>query len=159
MRTKGVMPCLYHHHFRKDRRKMENNDMRELLGRLKSTLGAAGEMAKQGLDMAGKKTGEVLESAKLRWRLSELQSDIRQIYREVGQFVYEARADADADTTQLKEMFEELDEKTTEVENLRQELKARRGEIPCPNPICAGTVHPDDAYCRKCGVRLGEDTP
>ena len=134
-------------------------EARELFEKLKETLATAGEMAKQGLDMAGKKTGEAFDAAKIRWKLAELHSETQRLYREAGRRVYEARDSFGIASGHLEKLFDELDRKYGEMETLKRELWKRRGERPCPNADCPAMVRDDDAFCRKCGAPLEKDAP
>ena len=131
------------------------HETRELLERFKSTMNVAGEMARQGLDIAGKKTGEALESAKTLWKLSELQSKINQLYREAGQFAYLAYTDGGNNSEEhLHQLFEQLDTKLAEAATIQRQRKSCCGEHICPNTDCTAVVQDDDVFCRKCGTPL-----
>ena len=84
------------------------NEARELFERIKSTACAAGDMARQGLDLAGKKTCEAWGTAKLRWKLSELRFEARLLYCELGKSVYMEHTAAGKPPVKPEEVFAEL---------------------------------------------------
>ena len=135
------------------------NEKQDLFDQIKSTLNAAGGAARQGLDKAGKKSGEALEIAKLRWKLSQLRGETRHLYCELGRSLYLEHSADEKAPIRPEELYAELDKKHVEMELIKRELQLKRGESPCPNEACTSTVRPDDAYCRKCGEKLHRKQP
>jgi len=136
----------------------ERNEKSEVFEWLKSSLSAVGDMAKQGLDMAGKKGGEAVEITKLRWKLSQLRGETLHLYRELGKNVYLHHTKCANTPVKDEELLAELDKKHVEMESIKRDLLLRRGEQPCPNEDCPSTIHTGDVFCRKCGVPLNKET-
>ena len=131
------------------------NGKRELLEQFKATLSAAGDVARQGLDMGVKKTSEVLGTAKLMWKLSEARFEARQLYLQLGKTVFFEQTTGGKGALSTEEIVTELGRRNVEIEDLKREIKLRRGGRPCPNGDCPETLRADDAFCRKCGTPFG----
>lgn len=131
-----------------------DKQLEDVLSRIKLSVSTAGELAQQGIDSAGKMATDMWSVAKLRWKQSELQNEVHQLYLEVGRLVYKAHSNAFASTDQLEQMLAKLDQKIAAIEEFDIKIKSRKGERPCPNDICKSTVKDGDVYCRKCGTSL-----
>lgn len=126
----------------------------DILERIITTVNTAGDLAQHGLDSASKKAGDVWNCTKLRWKQADLNADVQQLYREVGRIVHSAHLDAKAPTDRLEQLLEQLDAKMEAMAAIEKEFKSRKGERPCPNEICKGTIAADDLFCRHCGTAL-----
>ncbi|MDR1158392.1 MAG: zinc ribbon domain-containing protein [Oscillospiraceae bacterium] len=131
--------------------------VKELLDRIRETASTAGGVAYYGLDVAGKKAGEVWDVTKLRWKRTDLKADVYRLYREVGEIVYAAHADPDASTDKLDGLLATLDEKHGTIEDLTRQIEERRQTRVCPNRDCAAAAAPGDVFCRRCGRSLRAD--
>ncbi len=108
--------------------------------------------AKNAVNVAGKKTGDLVEISKLKLAAAELESKIRGAYEALGRSVYTAaKEEADA-TAVIKEKSEQIDSLTADLTALQEKIAALRAEKKCS---ACGTINPQDAdYCKKCGAKL-----
>lgn len=108
--------------------------------------------AKGAVDLAGKKTGEIVELSKLRISLAEIEGKIKNLYESLGRSVYNA-AKTETDATDLvKEKSEQIDTLLADLAALKEKVSSIREEKKCAS---CGTLNPQDAnYCKKCGSQL-----
>ncbi len=113
------------------------------------------ENIKKSLTKAALKTketsGTMVEVAKLKYKLVEINSDIDDNYMMIGKLVYEAAEDDDigekiaeisADIKSLLEARVDMQEKLNELINKKQ----------CPQ--CEAKMEKDFEYCPKCGYNF-----
>ncbi|MFQ9439762.1 MAG: hypothetical protein ACLR13_00610 [Acutalibacteraceae bacterium] len=91
--------------------------------------------AKQAANVVGKKTGELVDTSKLKLQAVDLNSDIKRNYEALGRAVYESRKQGIDSTEEIddiiiliNEKYDELDEVRATVQNEQQNLlhKMRR---------------------------------
>ena len=96
-------------------------------------------------DGAQKLTGAV----KRRLETADLHGEINVRLQELGELLYATHTGTPTDS-------EALVNKMKEIDDLKARLHAVEGEpvIHLICPVCGHEVHPDDVYCRECGVKL-----
>lgn len=108
--------------------------------------------AKNAADIAGKKTGELVEITRLRLNVSELEERIRSQYQELGKTVYNAAKDHTDCTDYVHEKSEAIDRLFAELTKLNEKISELKNEKKCAS---CGAVNPQEAvYCQKCGTKL-----
>ena len=108
--------------------------------------------ARSAADYAGKKTGEIVEIAKLKIRASELEGRISRELLELGRKVYgAAKEHADcAEFVQAKS--EAIDNLNAELETVQDKISELKSEKKCAE---CGFANPQDAnFCQKCGAKI-----
>ena len=129
-----------------------------------------GKKASEAYKVTADKTGNLAKEAKLSMKISELKSQINDIYKEIGECVYQKHTrDGEYDISkEIEEKCTKIDVLSDEIDsNLKQclELKDKR---QCPN--CFAEIEKDVKFCPKCGspiknsaqiyttTTIGEDT-
>lgn len=101
---------------------------------------------------AGKKTGEVVETSKIKLKIASLSSEISKAYEQLGEMVYQAAKKNDTLGSEMDEVMDKIDSLLEEV----RELESKVGDIKkvriCPN--CNSKCSADSRFCSKCGVIL-----
>ncbi len=131
------------------------DQVQELLEKLKKAAKIAGEAAGQGIDAAGRVAGQALEVTRLRVQIAGVKSDIGVLHREVGAIVHAAHRDPAAPTDTLDEKLEALDAKVAELHELEAKLAVLQKKTVCP--ACGRACLLEDTYCRACGAKLTDD--
>ena len=131
-----------------------DDKVKEILEKVKQSAVVAGEIAANACEAAGKMAGEVFETTKLNLQIFDLNSEITALYKQIGELVYQAHADADADTANIEEWLGLIDEKKAAFEDLKQRVSEIKRSKKCPNPECGGLCSKNDAFCPKCGAKL-----
>ena len=115
-----------------------------------------GNKASEAYKVTADKTGKLAKEAKLRMKISELKSQINDIYKEIGECVYQKHTrDGEYDISkEIEEKCTKIDVLSDEIDsNLKQclELKDKR---QCPN--CFAEIEKDVKFCPKCGTKQEE---
>ena len=80
------------------------------------------EKARIAADVAGKKTNEVVEYSKLKYKSKQVSWDIEKAYAKLGAFVYEARKSGESYDDVIMLAEEELDMLHTRLDDLEEQL-------------------------------------
>lgn len=108
--------------------------------------------AKDVVDVAGKKTGELVEVSKLKLQAVQINSDIGKAYERLGAIVYE-QAKAGTDNSDLIAVcVSEIDALLASLEELNEKIDESKTGSRCPN---CGANNPEAAvFCSRCGSHL-----
>lgn len=111
--------------------------------------------AKEVIDIAGKKTGEMISLQKLKVNASSLQYQISHDYEALGRLCYEAKKNGEKNEDAIAELIEEMDERKAELAELERQIALAKGVVICP--VCSTRNVITAAYCNKCGSKLSQD--
>lgn len=110
------------------------------------------EKAKNVADMAGKKTGELVEISKLRINAADVQTKIDKEFQELGTLVYTASKEHSDCTESVHERAVAIDALFAELAELNEKISELRRMKKCPECQYA---NPEDAnFCLNCGAKL-----
>ena len=115
-----------------------------------------GKKASEAYKVTADKTGKLAKEAKLRMKISDLKSQINDIYKEIGESVYQKhtrKGEYDIEK-EIEEKCTKIDVLSDEIEsNLKQclELKDKR---QCPS--CFAEIEKNVKFCPKCGAKQEE---
>ena len=109
-----------------------------------------GKKASEAYKVTADKTGKLAKEAKLRMNVADLKSQINEIYKEIGETVYQkhTRKGEYEIEKEVEEKCTKIDVLSDEIEsNLKQclELKDKR---QCPS--CFAEIEKDVKFCPKC---------
>ncbi len=112
---------------------------------------------KKGFTIAAQKTKEtsesVLEIAKLKYKLVEINSEIEETFKEIGKLVYNAGEEEDI-TDQIKKMCDEITSLTEKRDDMQENFNELVNKKQCPK--CSMKLDKDFEYCPKCGHNFDE---
>lgn len=112
---------------------------------------------KKGFTKAAQKTKEtsevVVEIAKLKYKLVEINSDIDDNYQKIGKLVYNAGEDEDI-TEKLKELCDEITSLSEKKEDMQESYNELVNKKQCPK--CGMKLDKDFEFCPKCGHSFEE---
>ena len=105
--------------------------------------------AKQAANVVGKKTGELVDTSKLKLQAVDLNTDIKR--------VYEARKQGVDSTEEIDDIIIIINEKYDELDEVNEQLSKMSNKTFCtrcgePNPKTAG-------FCSQCGEKLVHEVP
>ncbi len=105
--------------------------------------------AKAVAEAAGRKTGELVETTKLKMEIAELQKEIASLYEGLGRLLYDGRKSGDAIDEMIDSCIAHLEEQNAYLEELQDRLLENKNAVRCTT---CGAINDDDArYCNKCG--------
>ena len=100
------------------------------------------------------KSSEIFESTKIRFALSDAESEVSKLMREIGKSVYEAYKNGQEPSETIHENCEAIDAKYKEIEEMRSKLRVYKNVSVCPQ--CGAEISSESAFCSKCGVKISE---
>ena len=103
---------------------------------------------------AGKKTDGAIKTSKLKFKSSQLNSDIKNKNEKLGELVYEMSKTGEKDTEAFDALIAEIDTAKAELEEIEKQLDELRGRVTCP--ACGLKTDNDNSFCPKCGAKLPE---
>lgn len=115
-----------------------------------------GKKASEAYKVTADKTGKLAKEAKLRMKISDLKSQINDIYKEIGETVYQKhtrKGEYDIEK-EIEEKCTKIDVLSDEIDsNLKQclELKDKK---QCSS--CFAEIEKDVKFCPKCGAKQEE---
>lgn len=115
-----------------------------------------GKKASDAYKVTADKTGKVAREAKLRLKIGDLKSQINEVYKEIGEIVYQdhIREDKSDIKEQIEEKCTKIDVMSDEIETYLKECLELRSKIKCPN--CYTEVDKDSKFCSNCGEKIEE---
>lgn len=117
-----------------------------------------GKKASEAYKLTADKTGKIAKETKLKIKMSELKSQINDIYEEIGKEIYEKHVrKQDIRNSDVEELCTKIDVISDEIENLLQECLELKDKKQCIK--CYTQIEKQDKYCRECGAKQTEDPP
>ncbi len=108
--------------------------------------------AKDMAKMAGDKTSEVFETSKVKFRIMQINSDIRNIHEQIGSSVYTMVKTNYKNDQLIYSLVEKIDNLLEEQKSLENKLAQIKNMIVCVS--CEERNHANSIYCSKCGYKL-----
>ncbi len=88
------------------------------------------------------------ETAKLKLKLSDLNSDINDKYTKIGKLVYESDENS-GNTEQIEKLCSEIHELNVRIDSINETLSELSDSKMCPE--CDSNVKKEFEFCPKCG--------
>ena len=97
----------------------------------------------------GRKTEELVETAKVKMEIADLQREIASLYEGLGRLLYDGRQSGEAVDDMVEACLAHLKEQNVYLEQLQDRLLEGKSAMRCGE---CGTVNDDDSrFCKKCG--------
>ena len=107
--------------------------------------------AKEYYDVAAKKTGEVVSVQKLKFKASQVNSQLSKDFETLGRFYYE-NVKQPVEDADFSDIISSIDSKFEELDQIENEINEQKKTQFCPN---CGVKNSDAAvYCNNCGEKL-----
>ena len=130
--------------------------MNETFGKILTTAyGAAVRAGGAAVNVAsavGRKTGELADSAKLRFRAATLEGRVEGCFAEIGEMLYATHTGTPTESDALLSKLQEIDALRAEIRALERETACLQGGVTCPH--CGSPVKSSDVFCGACGGKL-----
>ncbi len=113
------------------------------------------ELRDRATDMAqitGKKVEEVYGATKIKIKIADKQSALRNLYRELGEITYENAKKDEPDLDAVEDKVAEIDLALEIIEALKADERKLKNTIECPE--CGEDVNSDANFCPKCGYGI-----
>lgn len=112
-----------------------------------------GQKASEAYKVTADKTGKLAKEAKLRMKMSELKSQVKDIYKIIGKKVYEkhVREEEMDIEKELEEECTKIDVLSDEIEDYLKQCLALKDRKQCQS--CYKEIEKEFSYCPECGAK------
>jgi hypothetical protein len=113
--------------------------------------------AKEVFETAYKKADDVVTVQKQKFDVSSLENKLCKDYEELGKLCYaQMQNGAFNDNTEFKNIFDEIQSKNAQIEEMKKEILKAKNKKRCPS--CDAAIDKNSAYCNVCGAKFTEGT-
>ncbi len=112
--------------------------------------------AKEAIDVASKKTGEVVNTQKQKFDIASLESKRAKDYAVLGEIYYNKIKDGAVEDENVSELVLAIKEKSEKIEKLKAEVNSAKNKRICPK--CGAAIEQTSNYCNACGAKLFFDS-
>ncbi len=112
--------------------------------------------AKEAIDVACKKTNEVVTVQKQKFDISALESKIAKDFQVLGEIYYNKLKNGGAEDEGAAELVASIDAKNEKIRKLKDEINNIRNKRVCPK--CGAAIDKCSNYCNACGAKLVFDS-
>ena len=112
--------------------------------------------AKDAIDVASKKTGEVVNTQKQKFDIAALESKRAKDFAVLGEIYYNKIKDSAADDENISELVLSIKEKSEKIDKLKAEINSVKNKRICPK--CGASIEQTSNYCNACGAKLFYDS-
>lgn len=115
------------------------------------------EKAKEFINVARKKTGEVVTLQKQKIDLATMESKLNKCYAKLGRLEFEQIKDTEIASAEIAELILDIKGRLFDIERLREEINKAQGKIVCPE--CGAKASAAAFFCSNCGASLKAEEP
>lgn len=118
-----------------------------------------GKKASEAYKITADKTGKLAKETKIKIKINDLKSQIRDVYEEIGQRVYQNHVREHDETfeKEVDEMCVKIDVLSDEIEGLLKQSLELKDKRQCKE--CFAEIDKDAKFCYKCGAKQDEPEP
>ena len=115
-----------------------------------------GKKASEAYKITADKTGKLAKETKIKFKMSDLKSQINDIYQEIGKIVYEKHVKKEEiSMNELEEQCTKIDVLSDEIEDLQKQTLELRDKKLCTN--CFKEIEKNAKFCPSCGAVQEEE--
>ena len=115
-----------------------------------------GKKASEAYKITADKTGKLAKETKIKFKMSDLKSQINDIYQEIGKTVYEKHVKKEEITiNELEEQCTKIDVLSDEIADLEKQTLELRDKKLCTN--CFKEIEKNAKFCPSCGAEQHEE--
>ena len=112
--------------------------------------------AKEAIDVASKKTSEVVNTQKQKFDIASLENKRAKDYEVLGEIYYNKIKDGTVEDENVSELVLAIKEKSEKIEKLKAEVNNAKNKRICPK--CGAAIEQTSNYCNACGAKLFFDS-
>ena len=112
--------------------------------------------AKDAIDVASKKTGEVVNTQKQKFDIASLESKRAKDFTVLGEIYYNKIKDGEIGDQNISELVLSIKEKSDKIDKLKAEINSAKNKRICPK--CGAAIEQISNYCNACGEKLFYDS-
>ena len=103
---------------------------------------------------AGEKSTQLIEEAKLRLNIANLNDKISEKLAKIGATVYEDYKAGNSTYADLEELCKSIEEDEISINDMKSKILTMKKQKQCE--VCQTSLYLDDKYCSKCGAEQPE---
>ncbi|MBR4099288.1 MAG: zinc ribbon domain-containing protein [Clostridium sp.] len=126
--------------------------VKELMDRILETASVAADAATDTVRVAGRKAGQMVDVAKLNVQLFDLNGELSEVLRELGQLMYNAHLGQGSNGDAVDALLSRADDLSDRIAEIKTRIAALRHSQTCP--YCGAACGKEDKFCRVCGREL-----
>ena len=126
--------------------------VKELMDRIRGTASAAADACADTARVAGRKAGQIVDVAKLNVQLFDLNGELNDVLRQLGQVMYDAHRGQAGGDESIPDLLARADELNEKIGGMKDQVSALRQSRTCGN--CGAVCGREDKFCRSCGQPL-----
>lgn len=113
--------------------------------------------AKSAVDIVGKKAEKLVDYSKIKYSISNLNSEISKKFEALGRFMFDAsESNEKPDESVIQEKFQEIRQLNEQLEEAKKLLAVAKNKKVCP--VCNAENEKNALFCSKCGYKFEEET-
>lgn len=110
-----------------------------------------GDTASNTYNTVADKSGKLIEETKLKIAISERQTDIDEIYEEIGKAVYNSYKSGEDVGKEFTKQAKQIDKLNDDIAEMNKKILYNKGLRVCGN--CGVTIPLDSKFCTDCGEK------
>ena len=126
--------------------------VKELMDRIRGTASAAADACADTARVAGRKAGQIVDVAKLNVQLFDLNGELNDVLRQLGQVMYDAHRGQASGDESIPDLLARADELNEKIGGMKDRVSALRQSRTCGT--CGAVCGREDKFCRSCGQPL-----
>lgn len=108
--------------------------------------------AKEVLNVAYKKTGEVVNTQKQKFDISSLENKRSKLFEKLGEIYFNSIKDNELNDETTAELVSKIIDFNGKIEELRNEILNTKNKRICAN--CGACIEESSIYCNSCGTKV-----
>ena len=115
-----------------------------------------GKKASEAYKITADKTGKIAKETKMRLKMSELKSQVNDLYEEIGKKIYEKHiTKEEVKKEEIEEICVQIDVLSDEIESLLKQCLDLRDKKQCSK--CFTEIDKNVKFCPNCGAKQEEE--
>ncbi len=102
-----------------------------------------------------KKTGQLMDIAKLKVNAADISSEINGRYKALGKAIYMAKKNGTSIDGIVEECVTSIDALNDRLDEVNRRIAELQNKTSCTS--CGATMDPKSLYCSRCGARIEPD--
>ena len=108
--------------------------------------------AKEAIDVACKKTNEVVNTGKQKFDVASIENKRAKDFEKLGMLYFDMIKDTEIEDDAIKQLVAEIADKNNKIKQLKTEINNTKNKRVCPN--CGVSIDKSAVFCSACGVKL-----
>ncbi len=111
-----------------------------------------GKKATETYKMTAERTGKIAKEAKLKMEINNYNSNVQELYTEIGKKVYlKYHEEEEITLDDIKDELNKIDTITEQIDKANDEIMKLKDKVKCKN--CSFEMDEEFKYCPNCGAK------